>query len=236
LSLANVGVPSFSDVGPVGLALIVAFLILSLGLHEAAHAWVAFKRGDSTAKDIGRMTLNPIPHIDPIMTVLLPVILYSTTGFLFGGARPVPVNAQRLRKPLRDMMLVALAGPLSNLCLAVVFLAAYKVFVKYGLYANAAASIAARQEQLLPLVLGTTVMLNILLFVFNLVPVPPLDGSRVMAWLLPQPLREAYVGLERIGMLLIFFMIFAVPGFRQLLARSMLATYQFAELTTAWIA
>ena len=108
----------------------VAILILSLGIHEAAHAWVASLCGDSTAKSMGRMTLNPIPHIDPIMTVLLPgFLVLSGSPFVFGGAKPVPVVYQRLRKPARDMMLVALAGPISNLLIALFLLVILKVFV-----------------------------------------------------------------------------------------------------------
>ena len=227
--------PRYELLGPLGAGLVIAFLVISLGIHEAAHGWVAWKRGDPTAKDLGRITLNPLPHIDPIMTILLPLLLLATTGFVFGGARPVPVNAARLKKPLRDMMLVALAGPLSNVCLAIVFLAAYKVFVKYGLYANAADTLVARQSQLLPLVLSATVLFNVLLAVFNMVPIPPLDGSRVMAWLLPAQLRESYVGLERIGMILIFFLIFGVPAFQRILWEGMLVVYEFAEFATGWI-
>ena len=102
---------------------VVAFLVISLGVHEAAHAFVAYLCGDSTAKDMGRLTLNPLPHIDPIMTILLPgFLILSGSGFIFGGAKPVPVAYHRLRKPARDMMLVALAGPISNVLIALVWL------------------------------------------------------------------------------------------------------------------
>ncbi len=211
----------------------IAFLVLSLGIHEAAHAWVAWKCGDSTAKDLGRLTLNPIAHIDPVMTIALPAIVYLLSGFVFGGARPVPVNPNRLRKPLRDMSLVALAGPASNVLLAILFLSIYKVFAYTGFYVGAADHVHDRQQQLLPLVLGAAVTFNVLLAIFNLMPIPPLDGSRVMAWILPAPLRESYVGLERLGMLLIFFLIFFFPPFQKLLIESMLFLYRFTEWVTS---
>ena len=106
----------------IQIALGIAFLILSLGVHEAAHAYVADRCGDGTAREEGRLTLNPMAHIDPFMTIILPLILFMTSGFIFGGARPVPVNPMRLRHPLRDMSFVALAGPASNLVLALVLL------------------------------------------------------------------------------------------------------------------
>jgi membrane-associated protease RseP (regulator of RpoE activity) len=101
---------------------LIAIVILSLGIHEYGHALAAYLCGDDTAKRDGRMTINPVAHIDPFLTIALPAILYLTTGFIFGGARPVPVDPRRLRHPLRDMMLVAIAGPFMNLLLAVLFM------------------------------------------------------------------------------------------------------------------
>jgi len=174
----------------------VAFLILSLGIHEAAHARVALRCGDTTARDQGRLTLNPIAHIDPFMTVILPAFLFlSGSSFLFGGARPVPVDYLRLRRPLRDMMLVALAGPLSNLLLAVLFALVWKVLVYV---------VGMSVTELAPQVMQQAIVFNLVLAIFNMIPVPPLDGSRVMAWLLPGPLREPYVRLEAFGMLIVF--------------------------------
>lgn len=181
---------------------VIAFLVISLGLHEAAHAWVAYKRGDSTARDLGRLTLNPLAHIDPFMTVILPAVLALTSGFIFGGARPVPVNPTRLKSPIRDMMLVAIAGPLMNLFLAVVFMA----------IANALIAGPYRPDQLLPRVMYFSAMFNVVLAVFNMLPIPPLDGSRVMTWLLPPPLRASYVSLERYGMILVIVFVFMIPG------------------------
>jgi Zn-dependent protease len=195
-------------------ALVIAFLVISLGIHEAAHAWVADLCGDSTAKDLGRITLNPIAHIDPFQTVLLPAMLYILSGgqMIFGGAKPVPVSYHRLRHPLRDMALVAIAGPASNFVQAIVFIVALKFAVYVGGY---------ERGQLLPEVLVQSANLNLLLAVFNLLPIPPLDGSRVMAWLLPTTLREPYVALERVGLLLVMAFIYFVPGTMSLVVGGM---------------
>ena len=181
--------------------LLIAFLVLSLGVHEAAHAWVARLRGDDTAERLGRLTLNPIPHIDPFMTIALPAFLaWSTNGaFVFGGAKPVPVNPLRLKHPLRDMMFVALAGPVSNFLQAIFYLVLWKVLVNHLGFAR---------DSLAVTVVGQTVFFNLVLAIFNMIPLPPLDGSRVMAYLLPSGLRETYVGFERFGMLIVFGLLF----------------------------
>jgi Zn-dependent protease len=175
---------------------VIVFLVLSLGIHEAAHAWVAYKCGDSTAKDLGRITLNPIPHIDPFMTLILPGVMFvmSNGQMAFGGAKPVPVDYTRLRHPLRDMSLVALAGPASNFLLAIVFLLAWKAGVFLGNYP---------ENSLLPNVLWASMVTNLMLAAFNMLPIPPLDGSRVMTWLLPSQLRRPYVALESIGLVIV---------------------------------
>jgi Zn-dependent protease len=203
----------------LGLVLSLVLLVLCLSAHEAAHAFAAWKCGDSTGKDMGRMTLNPLPHIDPVMTIILPgaMFLLSNGQFLFGGAKPVPVNFHRLRSPWRDMSLVAIAGPLSNLLLAGFFLAAWHFFVDTGMYNGAAESAYLRRHDLLPVVLYSAVSFNLLLTVFNLIPIPPLDGSRVMAWMLPAQLRSTYLSIESIGIMLIFGLYALVPGFRIML-------------------
>jgi Zn-dependent protease len=176
-------------------------LILSLGVHEAAHAFVAWRCGDSTARDLGRMTLDPLPHIDPFMTVLLPAILWFGSGgaMMFGGAKPVPVDYNRLRKPARDMMLVALAGPISNFLLAIVFFLVFKLLVFKAGFAG---------QDIAALVMYRSMQWNCLLAAFNMIPIPPLDGSRVMSYLLPRPLRESYNRLEHLGMLLVLGLMF----------------------------
>lgn len=193
----------FGNQSALEIGLVIAFLILSLSVHEAAHAMVADLCGDSTARDLGRLTLNPIPHIDPVMTILLPVITMLAGGVFLGGAKPVPVSYHRLRHPLRDMMLVAIAGPLSNLLLAVLFVIAWKAAVYPGQYPP---------DALLPKVLLASAQWNVLLAVFNLLPIPPLDGSRVMAWLVPSSVRDGYISLERFGLLLIFGLLWFVPA------------------------
>ena len=207
----------------VGVALVIAFLVISLGLHEAAHGWVAWKCGDPTARDLGRISLNPLVHIDPFMTVILPVFLYYTTGFIFGGAKPVPVAFHRLRNPLRDMSLVALAGPASNFLLAILFLLVWKIVISAELYAP---------DQLLPQVMQASMYLNLLLAVFNLVPIPPLDGSRVMTWLLPASMRAPYIALERFGILLIMGLILFVDPFAQFLFSGIQSTFNVIDVIT----
>lgn len=198
---------------PLFVALTLALLVLSLGVHEAAHAWAADRCGDPTARMMGRLTLNPMAHIDWMWTVIIPAISLLTAGFLFGGAKPVPVDFRRLRSPWRDMSFVAAAGPLSNLLLAAVFLVLWKASVYSGFYNGAAESVYSRPADLLPRVLDALVSVNVLLFVFNLIPVPPLDGSRITAWLLPAELRGPYMSLERYGLLIVFGLIFFVPAF-----------------------
>jgi len=213
-NLALVGLVQVSrgPLQPIEIALIVAFLVISLGVHEAAHGWTALKCGDPTARDLGRITLNPFAHIDLFMTIILPAICMATAGFPFGGAKPVPVNFYNLRNPYRDMALVALAGPASNVILAGMFLVAQKVIVQeLGIWK--------------PLTVGDTVLqysiyLNLLLAVFNMLPIPPLDGSRIMTWLLPQGLREPYRRLEAFGLLLVIVCVFMVPQVQYMMIRT----------------
>ncbi|MCC6407141.1 MAG: site-2 protease family protein [Planctomycetes bacterium] len=211
--LAVAPVQGFSRLSPVGIGLVIAFVILSLAIHEVAHAWVALQRGDTTARDLGRITLNPIPHIDPVMTIIVPVFLavLSSGAFIFGGAKPVPVTMSRLKNPLPDMALVALAGPVSNWLLAILFGALYKLSLLHGFYPGAAESYGERLGQLFPLVMASAMATNLFLALFNLLPIPPLDGSRVMNWLLPAPLREGYMRLETIGLFLVVGVYYYTP-------------------------
>ncbi len=214
-----------NNVDPIELALIIAFLVLSLGVHEAAHAGVAYLRGDTTARDLGRLTLNPLAHIDPFFTILLPTVLYMTVGFIFGGAKPVPVNPNRLRHPLRDMMLVALAGPVSNLLLAFLFSVVFKILVYV---------VDMPPSALAPRVMQQAVFFNLVLAIFNMIPIPPLDGSRVMAYLLPAGLRETYVGLERMGMLIVFVLLFT-GVFRVVLDSTFYPMLDFVNMVTGGV-
>jgi len=175
-------------------------VILAITVHEVAHGWVASKLGDNTAKRMGRLTLNPLKHIDPIGTILIPSLLLMLGGFMFGWAKPVPVNFARLNNPKRDMVYVALAGPIANLLMLV----AWAVMLKIGYsLVNQTDFIAS------PLIYMAYagVFINIILMVLNMLPILPLDGGRVMAGILPEGISIQYSKLERFGLpILIFIM------------------------------
>ena len=201
---------------------VLGLLILSLGIHEAAHAWVAWRCGDSTAKDLGRMTLDPFVHIDLMWTIVVPIVLLMTAGFAFGGAKPVPVDYHRLRNPNRDMMLVALAGPISNLLLALLFLLIYKALLAFG---------GMERSEVLVQVVFSAVFFNLLLAAFNMIPIPPLDGSRVMSYLLRGPAREAYESFERFGIVIVIVLV-ATRSLHGILWSAMEAAYGFLDTIT----
>lgn len=199
----------FADLRPLEIAVLVVLFVCSLGVHEAAHAWMAKRCGDDTAYRMGRMTLNPLPHIDLVWTILMPAILLAThAGFLFGGAKPVPVVFGRLRHRWRDMALVALAGPASNVVLALLTFLLLKVFLATGLY-----TLDQRIDELLLACMG----FNAGLAVFNMLPVPPLDGSRVMTWLLPASWRVGYQAIGAYGILIVLLLTQFVPAFNHAL-------------------
>ncbi|MCR4404956.1 MAG: site-2 protease family protein [Candidatus Acetothermia bacterium] len=180
------------------LAVVVLAAGLSIILHEVAHGWVAYRLGDPTAKLAGRLTLNPLAHIDPVGTLLVPglLLLLATVTkapiILFGWARPVPINPLYFRRPYRDLMLVGLAGPLLNLSLAGLGLAAWQPL--------------SRSSQPLPELLGlflaALILINLILAFYNLIPIPPLDGSRVLAYFLPPRGRMLLHRLEPFGLFL----------------------------------
>lgn len=178
-------------------------ILLAITLHEAAHGWVALRLGDDTAYRLGRVTFNPFRHIDPFGTVLLPALLLFASGgrMMFGFAKPVPVNFARLRRPRRDMVLVAAAGPATNLALAVVSAALFHV-VPF-LSGDVARWVAEN--------LGNSVWINLLLCVLNLLPIPPLDGGRIAVGLLPPPLAMRLARLERLGIIIILGAVFILP-------------------------
>ncbi len=177
----------------------VIILVLSATFHEYMHAWMADRLGDRTARDLGRLTINPIAHLDWFGSIFLPFLLVITgTPFVFGYAKPVPFNPHNLRDSKWGPAKVAVAGPLANLILAVVF----------GLILRFAQTI----DPNLAVLLTYIVIINLVLMVFNLVPIPPLDGSKIIMPLLPYHLQEKYFRLEPYGMMLVI--IFMIMGFQ----------------------
>ncbi|SDY31422.1 Zn-dependent protease (includes SpoIVFB) [Collimonas sp. OK242] len=172
-------------------------VLFAITLHEAAHAYAAKYFGDSTAYMLGRMSLNPIKHIDPFGTILIPILLYFSTGgaFLFGYAKPVPINFGQLRKPKRDMAWVALAGPAANFVMALIWL-----LVLIGLAAFRV------QEDFFALMARAGILTNLVMFAFNLFPIPPLDGGRILTSLLPNKYAYKFAQIEPYG----FFIVMAL--------------------------
>lgn len=167
-------------------------VILAITVHEVAHGWVASKLGDNTAKNLGRLTLNPISHMDLIGTVIVPAVLLYLGGFMFGWAKPVPVNCNNLKNPKRDMVYVAIAGPLANLLMAI----AWGVVIKIGFMLGSSNEFIS-----MPLIyMGYAgVFINAVLMMLNLLPILPLDGGRVVAGLLPRKASYEFSKLERFG-------------------------------------
>jgi len=172
-------------------------LSLAIILHEVAHGWVAYKLGDSTAKDLGRLSLNPIGHIDPVGTILVPgLLMISGASFLFGWAKPVPVMFNRLRNPRRDMIWVALAGPGANLLMVFAWALIAKLVLAFMAYDSTS-------FQFMIGVVQKGIIINLVLMVFNLLPMLPLDGGRVVHGLLPRELGDKYAVTEQWGMFVI---------------------------------
>ena len=179
----------------------VLVLVFSVVVHEVAHGWAAWRLGDPTAYEQGRLTLNPIPHIDPIGSIVVPVLLSLTGGIMFGWAKPVPVHAGRLNHPDNDHPKVAAAGPASNLLLAVFF--ALILGVTVGVAGFPQPGDGPTLGRFFFSMGQTGIMLNVLLALFNLVPLPPLDGSWILSRFLPPAPRARYENLRRYGMLLV---------------------------------
>lgn len=169
-------------------------VIFAITLHEAAHGWMAQRLGDPTAAMLGRVTFNPLPHIDLVGTILMPLLLYLGTGgaFLFGYAKPVPVQFDRLRRPKRDMVWVALAGPMANLLQALLWGALTLVLLRLDV-----------QERFFTEMCQAGVLVNVVMFAFNMFPLPPLDGGRILVGLLPWRAAVAVSRVEPWGFFIV---------------------------------
>ncbi|MCM8799545.1 MAG: site-2 protease family protein [Candidatus Omnitrophica bacterium] len=177
-----------------GFLISFGLLLLAMSVHEFSHAWVSYKFGDPTPKLAGRLSLNPLAHIDIMGTLILPLFLFIATGgrFVFGAAKPVPINYLLLKNPKRDIIWIGLAGPASNLILAFGLSLIIKI-LPHG--------------SLLSVILNNFSIINIVLGVFNLIPIPPLDGSRVVMGLLPPHLFRSYISIEPYGFIILMALI-----------------------------
>lgn len=195
------------------ITVIILPLLFAITLHEAAHGWIASKLGDKTALMMGRVTLNPIKHIDWFGTVILPIIMLVITKFTFafGWAKPVPVTWQNLKNPRRDMAFVAIAGPCANLVMALLWAAIAKIALVLGMGATNNAAIETTKFFYAAGAFGINI--NIILMLLNLIPIPPLDGSRIVSSILPPRLAHTYERIEPYGIwILLALLIFGILG------------------------
>jgi len=174
-------------------------VLMAITLHEAAHGWVASKLGDKTAQMLGRVTINPLKHIDPIGTLLVPIVLLILGGFVFGWAKAVPITPRNFKNPVRDMAWVAVAGPLSNLLMAI----GWAMIAKFGYMVSVDGADSMSVGAFLTYSGLAGVAINLVLMVLNLIPIPPLDGSRVLSALLPNALGYRYNQLESYGLFIL---------------------------------
>jgi Zn-dependent protease len=202
-----------------GIATVIIVILLSMTLHEAMHAFVGYWLGDDTAKLEGRLTLNPVKHIDPFLTLLLPIMLAIVGAPIFGGAKPVPFNPNRVRYDEWGAALVAIAGPLTNLLIA---------FIVFGVYVLA----GAPETGLFASIVMTAVSVNLGFFIFNMIPIPPLDGSRVLYALAPEFARRGMEAIERYGIMLVFIIVIVTSP---LIGQFMLSGMGFFIDIFAWI-
>jgi Zn-dependent protease len=184
------------DVSLVNIAVIIGVILFSMTLHEVMHGFIAYWLGDDTAKLQGRLTLNPIKHIDPFLTIILPIGLYLVGAPVFGGAKPVPFNPDRVRYDEWGAALVAIAGPLTNFVIA---------FLLFGVGTVLSYNLSDfYTSDLIELVLTYGVLINLGFFVFNMIPLPPLDGSRVLYALAPEFVRRGMEYIEAYGLIFVF--------------------------------
>jgi Zn-dependent protease len=187
---------SFTDNSFIEAALVILILIPTIIVHEVSHGFVADRLGDPTARNAGRLTLNPIPHIDPFGSVLLPAMLALANGPLFGWAKPVPVNPARFTNPTGHMAITAVAGPVSNVVLAALL----------------ARVVLPNLSGIPGEIVFWVVVVNLYLAVFNMLPIPPLDGSRLLPLVLPERGRQLYRQFEQFGFILLFALLFFFEG------------------------
>ena len=204
--------------------LIAPVLLFSMVAHEYAHGWVAMKNGDMTAYSLGRLTWNPIPHIDPFMSVIFPLVMYLGGGPVLGGAKPVPVNPRNYRNFKKGDIQVSLAGIITNLIIAAVLV---PVIILIGLLGRAVPA-AADTLSLLQKMFAIGIFINLGLAAFNLIPIPPLDGSHVMKYLLPPAWGLGYQRLSRYGILILLALLYFGNGFLNFWFAPVLAVNRFA--------
>ncbi len=183
-----------------GIAVGVLPILFAVTLHEVAHGWMARRLGDRTAEMLGRLSLNPIKHIDPIGTVLVPIFLFATVGFLFGWAKPVPVAFRNLNNPKRDMVWVALAGPFANIVMGVFWALIYKLTILSGLATSFVGGWLLSMAEI-------GIIINALLAAFNLLPIPPLDGGRVLRGLVNESMGYFLDRIEPFGLIILVFLL-----------------------------
>ena len=186
----------------------VIILLFSVVFHEVSHGWVAHRMGDDTAYKMGRLTLNPIPHIDPMMTILMPLMLGYMTGWriMFGGAKPVPINPYNFKNPKKGMAITAAAGPLSNLTLIIIVLVLFQLLTSLGLIDKYDVLRRFNRNELnfVDTFFVYSIIINSVLMAFNLIPIPPLDGSKVLMGFMSDRQADKYESFSRYG---IFFLI-----------------------------
>jgi Zn-dependent protease len=200
---------------------IIAFLVESIVLHEISHGYVALRFGDHTAERQGRITFNPIPHIDPLWTIVIPIVAYflSSGTFIIGGAKPVPVDPRNYRRPVMGDICVSVAGVAVNFLIAVILILMLNVVLLVS--GNIAGSVAVY-------VLLHAALLNIVLAMFNLIPIPPLDGSHLFKYLLPLELRRSYEMLGRTGAgFIILILVINIPGLWNIFSKAFLGVRDF---------
>jgi len=206
------------QIDPIYIAVVIGVVLISMTFHEAMHGFMAYWLGDDTAKAEGRLTLNPLAHIDPFLTILLPIFLAIAGLPIFGGAKPVPFNPYRVRYGDFGAALVGIAGPLTNLVLA---------FISFGLYVlveQPTGVLIGQGTSTVGMVLAISVMVNLGFFIFNMLPIPPLDGSRVLYALAPEGARKMMEIIEQYGIIFVFAIVLL---FSRQLGQFMLAAIQF---------